>query len=69
MYIFIKLANNKNMKIYKRSFKQFKKIIRKNPNITKGEWDKFAEENILYSSITLEAHTDTYSFEELKSKM
>ena len=57
------------MKIYKRSFKEFKKIIKKNPNITKDEWDNYAAENILYSSITLEAHTDTYSFEELKCKI
>ena len=54
------------MNIYKRSFKQFKKTVRKNPNITKDEWDNYAMENILYSSITLEAHTDTWSFEELK---
>ena len=57
------------MKIYKRSFKEFKRIIRKNPNITKDDWDIYAAENMLYSSITLEAHTDTYSFEELKGKM
>ena len=54
------------MNIYKRSFKQFKKIVRKNPTITKEEWDQYAMENILYSFITLEAHTDTYSFKELK---
>ena len=57
------------MNIYKRSFKQFKKIVRKNPTITKEEWDKFAMENVLYSFVTLEAHTDTYSFEELKCKI
>lgn len=57
------------MKIYKRSFKEFKKIIKKDPNITKDEWDIYATENMLYSSITLEAHTDTYSFEELKCKI
>ena len=57
------------MKIYKRSFKQLKKIIRKNPNITKKEWDNYAAENMLYSSITLEAHTDTYSFGELKCNL
>lgn len=54
------------MNIYKRSFKQFRKMVRKNPNITKEEWDKYAMENMLYSFITLEAHTDTYSFQELK---
>ena len=57
------------MNIYKRSIKEFKKIIKKNPSITKDEWDNYAADNILYSSITLEAHTDTYSFEELKCKI
>ncbi len=54
------------MNIYKRSFKKFKKIVRKNPEITREEWDNYAMQNILYSSITLEAHTDTYSFADLK---
>ena len=54
------------MNIYKKSFKQLKKTVRKNPNITKDEWDKFAMAEMLYSSTTLEAHTDTWTFEELK---
>ena len=41
-------------------------MLKKNKNITKEEWDKYAEENCLFSSFTLEAHRDVNNFEELK---
>ena len=54
------------MNWYKRSIKKFKKTIRKNPNITKDEWNEYAQQNCYFSSMTLEAHNDVYSFEDLK---
>ena len=54
------------MNWYKRSLKRFKKVIRKNPNTTREEWEAFAQENCYFSSITLEAHNDVYKFEDLK---
>lgn len=54
------------MNYYKRSLKEFKRTLKKNKKITKEEWDKYAMENNLFSSITLEAHADVYNFEHLK---
>ena len=54
------------MNWYKRSIIKFKKVIKKNPKITRDEWDKFAQQNCYFSSITLEAHNDVYDFEDLK---
>lgn len=53
---------------YKDSIKILKEMLAKNKNLTKEEWDKYAQENQLYSTTTLMAHTDTYSWEELKSR-
>lgn len=41
---------------YKKSEKAFKNYIKRNPNATKEEWDKYAQENCLYSSQTLMFH-------------
>ena len=54
------------MNYYKKSLREFKKVLKKNKNITKEEWDKYAEENCLFSYITLEAHHDAENFEKLK---
>lgn len=56
------------MNHYKKSLKEFKRKLRENKNITREEWDKYAHENCLFSSFTLEAHADVYSFEDLKKK-
>ena len=56
------------MNYYKKSLKEFKKVIRKNKNMTREEWDKYAMENGFFSALTLEAHADVYSFEDLKKK-
>lgn len=57
------------MDFYEKSKKVFQKIISDNFDITREEWDKYAQENCLFSSITLMAHADTYTFENLKIKM
>ena len=54
------------MNYYKKSLREFKRVLKKNKNITKEEWDKYAEENCLFSSFTLEEHRDVNNFEELK---
>lgn len=54
------------MNYYKKSLREFKRVLKKNKNITKEEWDKYAEENCLFSSFTLEAHRAVNNFEELK---
>lgn len=41
---------------YKKSLKAFKKYIKKNPNCTKDRWDKYAQENCLFSANTLMFH-------------
>lgn len=54
------------MNYYLRSLKEFKRKLKENREITKEEWDKYAHENYFFSSITLQAHNDVYSFNDLK---
>ena len=56
------------MNYYKKSLKEFKRKLRENKNITREEWDKYAEENCLFSVFTLMAHADVFDFEDLKKK-
>ncbi|MCI8486093.1 MAG: hypothetical protein HFJ20_03170 [Clostridia bacterium] len=56
------------MNYYKKSLKEFKRKLKENKNITREEWDKYAMENGFFSALTLEAHADVYSFEDLKKK-
>lgn len=44
------------MNFYEKSKKEFKRYIKQNPYISRENWDKYAHENCLASSITLEAH-------------
>ena len=49
--------NGDNMiNYYKRSEKAFIKYIKENPNCTKIEWDKYAQDNCLFSANTLMFH-------------
>ncbi len=57
------------MNCYKKSRKIFKERIKENKNISKIEWDKFAQENCLFSANTLMFHVDAKSFEDLKEKL
>lgn len=54
------------MNYYLKSLREFKRVLKKNKNITKEEWDKYANENIFFSSMTLQAHKDVRDFESLK---
>ncbi len=54
---------------YKKSKKEFKRYIKKNPNCVKEEWDNYAHKNNLFSSFTLECHANVKDFEELKRKI
>lgn len=55
------------MSMYDKSIKEFKRAVRRNPNITKQEWDKYASDNMLYSSLVLEDKKYVKSFKELKA--
>lgn len=54
---------------YKRSKKAFREYIKENPNRAKEEWDKYAQENCLFSAFTLATHKNAKNFEELKRKI
>ena len=41
---------------YKKSERAFKEYVKKNPQCTKEEWDKYAQENCLFSANTLTFH-------------
>lgn len=54
---------------YEKSKKILKKKIKKNKNITREEWDNYAQKNCLFSSNTLRFHANVKSFEKLKEKL
>ncbi len=54
---------------YKKSKREFIKYIKKNPDCTQKEWDEYAHENCLFSSLTLCSHIGTNNFKELKRKI
>ncbi len=54
---------------YKRSKKILKEKIKENKEINKEEWDKYAQENCLFSANTLMFHANAKSFEKLKQKL
>lgn len=56
------------MKYYNRSIDELIIILRKNPNITRNEWDEYANLNNFYSAITLITHNNVNDWEGLKSK-
>lgn len=41
---------------YRKSKKEFKKYIKKNPYITRDEWNEYAKKNGFYSAFTLQTH-------------
>ncbi len=57
------------MNYYEKSKKMFKKKLKENKEILKIEWDKFAQENCLFSANTLMFHVNAKSFEDLKEKL
>ena len=57
------------MNYYEKSKKMFKKKLKENKEILKIEWDKFAQENCLFSANTLMSHVNANSFEDLKEKL
>lgn len=56
------------MDIYAKSLRYLKRKIR-SENLTKEEWDIYAHENYLFSSLTLIDKKKVGSFEELKKKL
>lgn len=57
------------MNYYEKSKKEFKKKIKENRDISKIEWDEYAQENCLFSANTLMFHVEAKSFEDLKEKL
>lgn len=58
----------KKINYYELTLKYFRKILKYNKNITEEEWDKYAHQNNLFSSLTLKAKEDVDTFEELKAR-
>lgn len=56
------------MNYYERSKRIFVNKLKENRNITKEEWDNYAQENCLFSANTIMFHTNVESFEKLKEK-
>ena len=56
------------MNYYLKSLREFKRVLKKNKNITKEEWDKYANENIFFSSITLQARNKYTYFASVAKK-
>lgn len=53
---------------YKKTRKEFKRILKKNKNITYHEWNDYAHENGFFSSITIMSHEEAEKWEDLKRK-
>lgn len=53
---------------YKKTKKEFKRMIKKNKEITYHEWNDYAHKNNFFSSITIMAHEDVGKWEDLKRK-
>ena len=44
------------LKYYKKTEKAFREYVKENPYCTKAEWDKYAQDNCLFSANTLMFH-------------
>lgn len=69
MYNFFKNVYNINMiNYYEKSKKEFIKYIKKNPYVTREEWDEYAHQNCLFSALTLCSHEITENTLEILQK-
>ena len=67
--IFFKNVYNINMiNYYEKSKKEFIKYIKKNPYVTREEWDEYAHQNCLFSALTLCSHEITENTLEILQK-
>lgn len=57
------------MKYYNKSVNELIIILRKKPDITRVEWDEYANLHNFYSAITLITHNNVNSWEGLKNKL
>lgn len=53
---------------YEKSKKEFIKYIKKNPYVTREEWDEYAHQNCLFSALTLCSHEITENTLEILQK-
>lgn len=69
MYKICNIVNNINMiNYYEKSKKEFIKYIKKNPYVTREEWDEYAHQNCLFSALTLCSHEITENTLEILQK-
>lgn len=57
------------MEYYDKSVNELIIVLRKNPNITRIEWDEYANKYNFYSAITIITHNHVDSWEGLKKKL
>jgi len=51
---------------YKKTEKEFKRILKENRDISYHEWNDYAMQNGFFSSITIMAHEDVEKWRDLK---
>jgi len=54
--------------VYEFTLNELKRQLRKDENLTREQWDIFAQQQSLFSSITIQAHMSVDSWEEVKDK-
>lgn len=57
------------MNKHQASVKVLKNKLKKEPNLSKEEWDEYAKNNQLFSANTIYAHEDVLNWEQLKKKL
>ncbi len=53
----------------KESLNELKAKLKKNKELTVEEWNEYAQENSLFSAMTIETHMEVNSWKELKRKL
>ncbi len=57
------------MNLYQKTIKELKNQLNKNPRLKREEWDIYAKQYKLLSSIVIYAHEDVEHWEDLKNKI
>lgn len=57
------------MNFYENSKNILKQALKENKDLTKEQWDKYAQENCLFSAQTIMWHLEAQNWEDLKIKI
>lgn len=57
------------MEKYLKSIEELQEYLDKNEYLTQEEWDLYAQKNGYFSSTTIRAHLDVYTWEDIKNKL